>query len=662
MTRQKIIKTNQEERQKKTQPSAKLASTLAPGHSLLQLQQMLGNQAVGRFLQAKLEVNQPGDRHEEEADRVADMVMRMPEPGPLTPPNGSSSSMQRKCAACASGQGLCPKCAEEERLERKPVASPITHFIQRQVGLEPEEEESLAQTKKVHSSAPLVSHSVENYVNSIRGSGQPLSQPVRAYLEPRFGYDFSEVRVHTDSRAAESARKVNAQAYTVGRDIVFGARQYDPETDQGRRLLAHELTHTLQQTPVAKVRRRRLSGIDEEQEEKVMAKEDSTGAQKLMRFPATAESSPVTPVTEKAYGLALQRAEEDEPLEEEAEKITERSEEKTWSKTSPGLTEQDKPNERFLLMNFGINKAELKKEHEDFLKNTVFYGTLTSDPMAKITIVGHADQTGPKKFNERLSKKRAKEVEKKLKEWGRHSIRIETVAGKGFEAPIADNKKVYGRARNRRVEILATPFKPNKPVPELLTELQSGMAPYVFKVNNFSAAPFQDTIKRIVEEAYKPVSLIKFDWEGKSADAEGWIDFDDSTEFQKALGLSGDIYLKSFMNNEICRDEGDPSTCEKVFPKTAEIMGRAIANTVAHEAGHRLALDHVPGTDNYMWSPELHPLFSKKGKTFDDKVLLQRTLQAVTAKFNDSQLVHMVNRIKEQRKERKEKPGVIEFE
>jgi outer membrane protein OmpA-like peptidoglycan-associated protein len=77
--------------------------------------------------------------------------------------------------------------------------------------------------------------------------GQPLDRETRAFMEPRFGYDFSKVRVHADAKAAESARAVNALAYTVGRDVVFSADQYSPETDKGRRLIAHELSHVLQQ-------------------------------------------------------------------------------------------------------------------------------------------------------------------------------------------------------------------------------------------------------------------------------------------------------------------------------------------------------------------------------------------------------------------------------
>src|SRR5262249_16769691 len=82
---------------------------------------------------------------------------------------------------------------------------------------------------------------------ALRSSGRPLDAATREFMEPRFGHDFSGVRVHTDSQAAESARAVNALAYTVGRDVVFGSGQYAPGMTAGRKLLAHELAHTIQQ-------------------------------------------------------------------------------------------------------------------------------------------------------------------------------------------------------------------------------------------------------------------------------------------------------------------------------------------------------------------------------------------------------------------------------
>ncbi len=82
---------------------------------------------------------------------------------------------------------------------------------------------------------------------TLSSQGQPLDVSTRDAMEPHFGHDFSQVRVHTDAQAAESAQAVNALAYTVGRDVVFGTEQYAPETMEGKELMAHELTHVVQQ-------------------------------------------------------------------------------------------------------------------------------------------------------------------------------------------------------------------------------------------------------------------------------------------------------------------------------------------------------------------------------------------------------------------------------
>lgn len=162
-------------------------------------------------IQAKSMVNTPGDIYEQEADGVSERVMRMPEP-----------QLQRPCA-CGGG---CPKsqteklAQEHERLQTKHVGSG-----------------DLEQT-----AVPPLVHEV------LSAPGQPLDSQSRDFFESRFGYDFSGVRVHAEARAAESARSVNALAYTVGRDVVFGAGQYAPQSFEGGKLLAHELTHTVQQS------------------------------------------------------------------------------------------------------------------------------------------------------------------------------------------------------------------------------------------------------------------------------------------------------------------------------------------------------------------------------------------------------------------------------
>jgi hypothetical protein len=212
-------------------------------HPLTQIRRAVGSRAGGRFIQAMLTVSQPGDQYEQEADRVAEQVMRMPDQAtpavvrPEGPPQ--ISRLQRKCEQC-----------EEEQIQRQPMDEEMEEEqIQRQPMDEKmeEEEEAPLQTKEAAGQTPQVTPAVQAHVEGLRDGGEPLPGTVRAFFEPRFGHDFSRVRVHTDQPAERSARAVNAQAYTTGSHIVFGAGYYSTETLDGRRLLAHELTHVVQQ-------------------------------------------------------------------------------------------------------------------------------------------------------------------------------------------------------------------------------------------------------------------------------------------------------------------------------------------------------------------------------------------------------------------------------
>ena len=195
-------------------------------------------------LQAKLRVGPVNDPLEREADRVAEQVTRpnVLAPGPIA---AAHPDVQRKCAACAAG-GSCPKCAaEEDGLQRKPLLSSGSSVLQRQ----PEEkEDEPLQAKAASPQGVHASPGLDAGLNRLRGRGSPLPAAARSYFEPRFGRDFTPVRVHTGPQAASLARSIDAQAFTVNRDMVFGAGRYQPETPAGRRLLAHELTHVVQQS------------------------------------------------------------------------------------------------------------------------------------------------------------------------------------------------------------------------------------------------------------------------------------------------------------------------------------------------------------------------------------------------------------------------------
>jgi hypothetical protein len=181
------------------------------------------------LIQAKLTINQPGDRYEQEADRVAERVMMMPEPG-----------VQRQVE---------PEEEEEEMLQTKPLAAQITPLIQRQIEPEEEEEEGeeLIQEKETSGQTPQVSPILQTQIHSLRGGGRPLSGTERSFFEPRFGTDFSNVRIHNDMGAASVAKSVNARAFTLGHNVVFGAGEYSTDALANRKLLAHELTHVVQQ-------------------------------------------------------------------------------------------------------------------------------------------------------------------------------------------------------------------------------------------------------------------------------------------------------------------------------------------------------------------------------------------------------------------------------
>ncbi len=183
--------------------------------------QAIGNQQMLRRLQKKTAVSQPHDPDETAADRIADTVMgsdttALQDAGGND--SGSASGMiYRKCDC-----GTCADCAkdDDQELQRKPMGGTTA------------------------SPSPLLPAVVSEVLQS---SGEPLPLSARDYFEPRFGSNFAGVRIHTDPRAAESARAVNALAYTVGRDVVFGAGRYAPHSAEGRSLLAHELAHVVQQ-------------------------------------------------------------------------------------------------------------------------------------------------------------------------------------------------------------------------------------------------------------------------------------------------------------------------------------------------------------------------------------------------------------------------------
>lgn len=193
-------------KQNQAQPAACRGSARPgrPAHAGLLLQRSMGNQAVQRLL-PKLAISTPADACEQEADRVSEQVMQI-----------SDTQLQRVSVE-----------SEAEGAGEVHLSPQATHLA------------------SVDPGQHVAPSSVHDVLSSL---GQPLDPATRAFMEPRFGQDFSNVRVHSGPAAEQSARDVNAQAYTVGPDIVFGAGRFAPGTHEGRRLLAHELTHVVQQS------------------------------------------------------------------------------------------------------------------------------------------------------------------------------------------------------------------------------------------------------------------------------------------------------------------------------------------------------------------------------------------------------------------------------
>jgi len=174
-------------------------------------------------IQTKLAIGQPNDRYEQEADRVANQVMRMPAP---------------------------------DSLERGPLVNSNLPFaahqlpVQKQEAKEEDEEKKKGkiQSKEESGQTPRVTAELEQQLQASQGKGQPLPEETRSFMKSRFGQDFNHVRVHADGEAAQMNRALNAQAFTHRQDVYFGADKYSPQSVEGQRLLAHELTHVVQQT------------------------------------------------------------------------------------------------------------------------------------------------------------------------------------------------------------------------------------------------------------------------------------------------------------------------------------------------------------------------------------------------------------------------------
>lgn len=192
-----------------------------------------------------------------------------------------SLRIARKCGPCASGGASCPACAEEDeaKLQRKCASCEDGPIQMKGVEVsqpgDPDEVEADRVAERVLAmrmpedgaavssrETPRISRMADGDADAPRpeivsslGAGSPLPQSTRSYFEPRFGASFDGVRVHDGGAAHAAAGQVNARAFTVGRDVVFSRGAFQPESASGRSLLAHELTHVVQQGGGARLSR-----------------------------------------------------------------------------------------------------------------------------------------------------------------------------------------------------------------------------------------------------------------------------------------------------------------------------------------------------------------------------------------------------------------------
>jgi outer membrane protein OmpA-like peptidoglycan-associated protein len=392
----------------------------------------IGNQTAQWFLrdgviQAKLTVNQPGDRFEQEADRMAEQVMRMPE-------SGSQEVTQQPPGLRI--QRLCSKC--EEELHRKPVAEgaavserALIPRIQRtcseckeELYRQEIEEEGTLRAKEVAGQTPEITSQVETQVNALQGSGQPLPESERAFFEPRFGYDFSRVRVHADAPAAEMARAVQAQAFTLGHSIVFGAGQYSPGTQRGRSLMAHELTHVLQQRSSTGVLHRQTALAEGEASAKT--RPATKGKEEASRKFGVQKNDPPCPAPPTGLGDVLP----DPPCQESTE-IGVQGMHFPFCSDSDVFRSPNTP--RFL--------AEFVRKQP---------------AVTQFTVHGYSSTDGPEDYNMRLSCHRAKRVARELINAGVRSEQIEIMShgettefSSGLEKPSRGGDRELLLALNR---------------------------------------------------------------------------------------------------------------------------------------------------------------------------------------------------------------------
>ena len=185
-------------------------------------------------IQPKLKIGNPGDKYEKEADAVADQVMRMPDNKTLKiKPDFNTAQINMKCT----------ECQEEEEIQMQPIENMAVEPLSQTI-----EEEDQIQLKTAVTAKKTSVIDLNQNLNNTKGRGKALSAEISEMYGNSIGADFTNVNIHTDSNAVQMNKQLGARAFTHGKDIYFNQNQFNPQSQQGAHLLAHELTHTVQQS------------------------------------------------------------------------------------------------------------------------------------------------------------------------------------------------------------------------------------------------------------------------------------------------------------------------------------------------------------------------------------------------------------------------------
>lgn len=325
-------------------------------------------------VQAKLSISQPGDTYELEADRVAERIMRMPD---------TTVRLQRKCACDVSEEEHAGMQLDVQRL-------------------------SASHAEAGEAAPPIVS-------DGLNRPGEPLDESTRAFMEPSFGQDFSDVRIHSDARAAESARAVGALAYTVGRDVGLAEGTYAPGTDGGRYLLAHELAHVLQQR---------------------------AGGTRLQRQPRTTTGQAVPPTVTTAPECPPRPAGEREQ-----------------SRTTGFLADNvvfNRSAREVLVQDFEVSRAALPPDVTNHAEWQRAMSVIAGYPIVDVIMVGYTDCVGINSENLSLRNSRAQSVTDAMPPMVRARVVMSFPTSPSLTF-LASNATPVGRAQNRAVRVIYRP-------------------------------------------------------------------------------------------------------------------------------------------------------------------------------------------------------------